>query len=105
VHQYKRYDFAAHMEAIAVPLILRHRPSPVEIDDLAAKFFGLEAKVDQAYKNAMQLDEHLEVVKERLLLITEEFGEADAQAKLLHGVKTELRATFNGPPTLLVRER
>jgi hypothetical protein len=92
--------------SVAIPLIWDQRPSAAEIDEMACEFFRLEAKVDKAYKIAIELDQPLEDLRERLILIVEQFGEAHAQkAKFLHGVKTELVARFNGTPTLLVRSR
>jgi hypothetical protein len=90
--------------SVAILLIWDHRPSAAEIDEMACEFFRLEAKLDNAYKTAIELDQPLEDLRERLILTVEQFGEAYPQKeKFLHGVKTELVATFNGTPTLLVR--
>jgi hypothetical protein len=83
--------------ARTVPLIWNHLPLPAEVDELAFEYFGLEAKVDQAYKLATELDAPLEELKQRLILTVEEFGQAApraAKTKLVAGIRTDILATF-----------
>jgi hypothetical protein len=81
--------------ATVAPLIWDHCSSPAEIDEMAAEYFGLESKVDQTYKLATELDVPFEQLKERLILAVEEHGQPHAtKGRILHGIKSELVATF-----------
>jgi hypothetical protein len=82
--------------AVQLPaLIWDHCPSAVEVDELAVEFCRLESQVREAYAYAQQQDEPMEHFRERLILVTEEFGQAHAtKSKLLVGASSEIVATF-----------
>ena len=70
-------------------------PSAVEVDRLANRFLELEKTVDEAYQVAVAADEPYERMKEELVCLVEDFGNAHAEkSKLLHGVNYEIMATF-----------
>jgi hypothetical protein len=86
---------------IVAPLIWKHQPTPTEIDEIAAEYFGLESKVDTAYRLATELDAPFEDLKERSILAVEEYGQPHAtKSRILIGIKSELVATF-GITTLI----
>jgi hypothetical protein len=61
-------------------------PTPEQIDRLVVEFCTLESRVDEAYAAAQALDEPHEAFKERLILLTEEFGQPHAtKSRLLAG--------------------
>ena len=80
------------------PLRWDDAPSPGEINELAATFLQHEARAAEAYRVAIELDEVSEIFKERLLLVTEQFGETMncqwLRAKVLTGTSFEVIATF-----------
>jgi hypothetical protein len=81
--------------AMVVPLIWDHPPSPVEVDEMAQEFRRMEIKVDAAYLLATRLDAPLEALRERIILTVEEHGQPHAtKSRILHGIKSELVATF-----------
>jgi hypothetical protein len=81
--------------ATVAPLIWKHAPTPTEIDEIAAEYFGLESKVDTAYRLATELDAPFEDLKERCILAVEEHGQPHAtKSRILIGIKSELVATF-----------
>jgi hypothetical protein len=80
-----------------VPLRFEQPPGRAEVDHLALEFFDLERRADEAYKVAIALDEPHEQMKERLILLCEEFGAADAEnSRLLSGDHYEMAVSFTG---------
>lgn len=82
--------------AVTLPAVRYERcPTPEQIDRLVLEFCRLEGEVDAAYAAAQALDEPHEAFKERLILLTEEYGSPLAtKSRLLAGASSELVATF-----------
>ena len=82
--------------AVTLPAVRFERcPTPEQIDRLVVEFCRLESEVDAAYAAAQALDEPHEKFKERLILLTEEYGQPHAtKSRLLAGASSELVATF-----------
>lgn len=82
--------------AVTLPLLIWHHcPSPAEVDELALEFSRLELKVREAYRAAEELQRPREAFEERLILVTEEYGQPHAtKSRLLVGTSSELLATF-----------
>jgi hypothetical protein len=82
--------------AVSLPAVRHERcPTPEQIDRLVAEFCRLESEIAAAYAAAQALDEPHQTFKERLILLTEEYGQPHAtKSRLLAGASSELVATF-----------
>jgi hypothetical protein len=97
------------------PLTWKHRPVACEVDELASEFLRQESVTDSAYKTAIAFDEKLEIWRERLILMVEQFGRRNGELKLV-GAYYEIVVIFPhvtvdpsmlraDPPVLQIRSR
>lgn len=76
-------------------------PSPAEVDIKAVEYYRLRDLLDQATLAAKQACFPLAALKEELVDLVEAFGSPHAEkSKLLHGITSEMMATFGSSSSI-----